>query len=103
LKAAISFAHTLAPHYFKLISIKLSENKKVAQPTHAKLLLIEGILPEDSTSGWIEMLDIFMLALITGRERTRREFETLLNSSGFRLDKVIDVGLSTSIVEASVI
>jgi O-methyltransferase domain len=94
---------TRAPHYFKLISIKLSENKKVAQPTHAKLLLIEGILPEDSTSGWIEMLDIFMLALITGRERTRREFETLLNSSGFRLDKVIDVGLSTSIVEASVI
>jgi hypothetical protein len=49
------------------------------------------------------MLDIFMLALLTGKERTRREFESLLAASGFRLDKVIDVGLGTSILEASAI
>jgi hypothetical protein len=49
------------------------------------------------------MANIFMLALMAGRERTLREFETLLNSSGFRLDKVIDVGLGTSILEASAI
>ena len=47
------------------------------------------------------MLDIFMLALITAKERTRREFEALLTSSGFRLDRVIEVGHSTSIIEAS--
>jgi len=64
-------------------------------------LLIEGILPENPTSSWIEMLDIFMLALITAKERTRREFEALLTSSGFRLDRVIEVGHSTSIIEAS--
>jgi hypothetical protein len=84
-------------------SVQILSSIRRSAPKHAKLLLIEGILPEDSTPGWIEMLDIFMLTLITGRERTRREFETLLNSSGFRLDKVIDVGLSTSIVEASVL
>ena len=53
--------------------------------------------------GWIKMLDIFMLAMLTGKERTRREFEDLLAASGFRLDRVIDVGLSTSILDASVI
>jgi hypothetical protein len=49
------------------------------------------------------MLDIFMLALMAGRERTLREFENLLTASGFRLDKVIDVGLGTSILQASTI
>jgi hypothetical protein len=44
-----------------------------------------------------------MLVLLTGKERTCREFEDLLAASGFRLDKVIDVGLGTSILEAPVI
>lgn len=74
-----------------------------AAPGHAKLLLIEGIVPEDSDPSWIKMLDIFMLVMLTGKERTRREFEDLLFTSGFRLDHVIDIGLGTSILEASVI
>jgi hypothetical protein len=70
-------------------------------PAHGKLLLIEAILPEDLNPGWIKMLDIFMLVLLTGKERTRREFENLLTSSGFRLDTVIEAGLRTSVLEAS--
>jgi hypothetical protein len=74
-----------------------------AAPPHAKLLLIEGIVPDDSNPSWIKMLDLFMLAMLTGKERTRREFEDLLAASGFRLDRVIDIGLGTSILDASVI
>ncbi|HUS05106.1 MAG TPA: methyltransferase [Bryobacteraceae bacterium] len=84
-------------------SVRILSAIRRSAPAHAKLLLIEAILPEDSKPGWIEMLDIFMLTLITGKERTRREFENLLASSGFKLDKVIDVGLGTSILEASAI
>jgi hypothetical protein len=78
----------------------LSAIRKAA-PAHAKLLLIEGIIPEDLNPGWIKMLDVFMLACLTGKERTRREFENLLTSSGFRLDTVTEVGLGTSVLEAS--
>ena len=74
-----------------------------AAPAHAKLLLIEGIVPEDLNPSWIKMLDLFMLVLLTGKERTRHEFEGLLAASGFRLDRVIDIGLGTSILEASVV
>jgi hypothetical protein len=74
-----------------------------AAPAHAKLLLIEAIVPDDSNPSWIKMLDIFMLAMLTGKERTRHEFEGLLAASGFRLDRVIDIGLGTSILDASVI
>jgi hypothetical protein len=59
--------------------------------------------PDVSTSSRIKMLDIFMLAMLTGRERTRIEFEGLLRAAGFRLDRVIDIGLATTILEASVI
>ena len=84
-------------------SIKILSAIRRSAPAHAKLLIIEAILTADSNSGWIEMADNFMLALITGKERMLREFETLLTSSGFRLDKVIDAGLRTSIMEASAI
>jgi O-methyltransferase domain len=84
-------------------SVEILSAIRRAVPGHAKLLLIEAIVPEDLNPSWIKMLDIFMLVLLTGKERTRGEFEKLLTSSGFRLDKVIDVGLGTSILEASVI
>jgi hypothetical protein len=74
-----------------------------AAPPDAKLLLIEAIVPEHSDPSWIKMLDIFMMVILTGRERTRSEFQELLRRSGFRLDRVIDVGLGTSILESSVI
>ena len=84
-------------------SVEILSAIRRAAPAHAKLLLIEGIIAEDSNPSWIKMLDIFMLAMITGKERTRREFEHLLTASGFRLDTVMDIGLGTSILEASVI
>jgi hypothetical protein len=72
-------------------------------PKHAKLLLIEAIVPEHNQPSWIKMLDIAMMTLLTGKERTRSEFEGLLSASGFKLDRVIDVGLDTYILEASVL
>jgi hypothetical protein len=65
--------------------------------------LIEAIVPGDSDPSWIKMLDIFMMVILTGKERTRREFESLLSTSGFRLNRVIEVGQGTSILEASVV
>ena len=84
-------------------SVEILSAIRRAAPAHAKLLLIEAIVPEDLNPSWIKMLDLFMLVLLTGKERTRREFEGLLAASGFRLDRVIDVGLGMSILDASVI
>jgi len=76
--------------------------RKVA-PANAKLLLVEAIVPNDSKPSWIKMLDIFMLALLNGKERTLAEFEALFAASGFRLDKVTDAGLSMSVLEATAV
>ena len=84
-------------------SIAILKAIRRAAPPHAKLLLIEAILPEESKPDWVQMLDIFMLIMLSGKERTRREFAALLGASGFRLDRTIDAGLGTWILEASAI
>jgi len=66
-------------------------------------LLIEAIVPEDSNPSWIKLLDVYMMLVTGGKERTHSEFGALLARSGFRLERTIDVGLGTSILEASVI
>jgi hypothetical protein len=77
----------------------LAAIRKAAAPG-AKLLLIECILPEDSLPSWPKMLDLQMLALLNGKERTEKEYSQLLRTAGFRLDRVIDVGMSTAILES---
>ena len=77
----------------------LAAIRKAAAPG-AKLLLIECIVPEDSNPSWTKMLDLQMLTLLSGKERTEKEYSDMLQSSGFRLDRVIDVGMSTSILES---
>jgi hypothetical protein len=73
--------------------------RKAAAPG-AKLLLIECIVPEDSKPSWTKMLDLQMLTLLSGKERTEKEYSEMLRTAGFRLDRLIDIGMSTSILES---
>jgi hypothetical protein len=72
-----------------------------AAPSHAKLLLIEAVIPDTPGPDWAKMVDLFMLALLTGKERTRSEYQKVLAGAGFRLERVIDVGQSTAILEST--
>jgi hypothetical protein len=76
------------------------KNVRRAAPAHAKLLLVESVISEDSNPSWAKMLDITMLALLSGKQRTRAEHERLLAVSGFRLERVVDVRGTSTILEA---
>ncbi len=71
-----------------------------AAPAHAKLLVIESIVPDDPGPDWSKMLDIVMLTMVGGRQRTQQEYEALLAQSGFVLQREIDTGAGISILEA---
>jgi hypothetical protein len=71
-----------------------------AAPAHAKLLLIETIVPDDPGPDWSKVLDIIMLTLVGGRQRTQQEYEALLAQSGFVLQREIDTRAGISILEA---
>lgn len=72
-----------------------------AAPAHAKLLLIELLIPESRERDWAKEVDLIMLVIPNSRERTRTEYQQLLAGSGFHLDRVIDIGQSTAILEAT--
>jgi hypothetical protein len=81
-------------------SISILKNIRRAAPAHAKLLLIEAIVPDDPSPNFTKVLDIHMMTLLTGRQRTRSEHAKLLADAGFRFEREIDVGGNFSILEA---
>jgi O-methyltransferase domain len=50
-----------------------------AAPNHAKLLLIEAVMPNEPGPNWTKTLDILMLGLFGGSQRTSIEYSTLLS------------------------
>lgn len=66
----------------------------------AKVLIIETLVSESPGPQVGKMLDIMMLALTGGRERTRSEYEALLRPAGFQVQQVIPTATQYSIVEA---
>jgi DNA-binding Lrp family transcriptional regulator len=81
-------------------SISILKNLQAGAPRGAKLLLIEGVVDPTARNSFILDLDIEMLALTTGRERTRIEWETLLSRAGFRMTRIIPTAAASSIIEA---
>jgi O-methyltransferase domain/Dimerisation domain len=81
-------------------SIAILRSLKAGAPQGAKVLLMEGVVDPTARNNFILDLDIEMLALTTGRERTRTEWETLLSRAGFRLTRIVPTSTSSSIIEA---
>ena len=71
-------------------------------PGHAKLLVIEPVLPEIPEPTLAQMGDISMMSMTTGRERTEREYAELFSAAGFRLERNISTGSAYSILEGAV-
>ena len=73
-----------------------------AAPRHARVLVVEALVSESPGPQFGKMLDIIMLAVTGGRERTRAEYEGLLASTGFRVERIIQTASQYSLVEAVV-
>jgi hypothetical protein len=72
-------------------------------PPHGTLLVIEFVLPplvsqKDPQLEGRLMSDLNMLAVTGGRERSEREWKTLLEGAGFALTAVYPVGGDTMMV-----
>jgi len=66
----------------------------------ATLFLIEAVVPLGPEPDWSKMLDIHMLTLLGGRQRTLREYKALLEEANFTFQREIDTGAGISIIEA---
>jgi hypothetical protein len=80
---------------------KILGNIRRSMPDHARLLIVDSVIPPGNDPHPGKILDLEMLIAPGGIERTASEFETLLKNSGFRLDRIIPTASPVSIVEAS--
>jgi hypothetical protein len=61
-----------------------------AAPAHARVLIADAVIPPGNDPHGAKWLDLLMLALNRGRERTEDEWRALLERSGFRIERIED-------------
>ena len=69
-------------------------------PDGATLLLLESVVRPGGGPDFAKTLDLDMLLLAGGRERTEREYADLLGRSGFEMTRVVPTISPISLVEA---
>jgi hypothetical protein len=79
-------------------AIQILRNCRQAIRDEGKLLVIERVVKPSNQPDPAKWLDLQMLVMLTGRERTEEEFGELFARAGFRLTRVIPVG-ELSIIE----
>lgn len=77
----------------------LSAVRRAAAPG-ATVLIIEAVADEEVLDPVVRTLDIIMLAITGGRERTAAELEQLLTSTGFRATGALPTASPLRIVQA---
>ncbi|MBI2688628.1 MAG: methyltransferase [Acidobacteria bacterium] len=71
-----------------------------AMPAHAKLVQVEAVVPEGDDAMFGRMMDLNMMVMCGGKERTEKQWRELLDAAGFRLTRVVLMPGPVSIVEA---
>jgi hypothetical protein len=77
----------------------LTNIKKVASPS-ARLMLVESVIPETPDFDMGKWMDLNMMMMATGKERTAAEFRDLLDRAGFALEQIVPTPSPLSIVVA---
>ncbi|MET8685604.1 methyltransferase [Streptomyces sp. NPDC004732] len=72
-----------------------------AAGTGARLFLVETVLGEGAAPEVATLLDLTMMGMVEGRERSRADWQSLLSGSGFRLDRVVQTGGPMCVIEAT--
>ena len=79
---------------------RILTNCRRAMAAHPKLLIFENVVPAGDAPSFAKLLDLNMLVISGGQERTEEEFRALLDSGGFRLMRVIPTPSMMSVLEA---
>lgn len=80
--------------------LKLLSTCRKAVPDDGRVLVINGVIPPGNDPHPGKTIDVLMMALLHGRERTLPEYEALLEAAGFTVSQVIPVSPNATIIEA---
>ena len=63
---------------------------RAAAPHEARLLVLDSVVPPGNDPAGVKWLDLLMLVLQRGRERSESDWRALLNGTGFRIEQIED-------------
>jgi trans-aconitate methyltransferase len=70
-------------------AVRILANCRAALPSHGRVAVIDSVIEPGDEPSFGKLLDLEMLVVTSGRERTRADFERLFARAGLRLDRVV--------------
>jgi hypothetical protein len=79
--------------------VTILSNVRDTMPRNGRVLAVDTVVAPGNKPQWGKLLDINMLVLTGGRERTKREFAGLFKTAGLKLRRVVPTKCPLAIVE----
>ncbi len=80
-------------------STRILRTIRRAMPEMGKLLVIETVIPPGNEPNFAKLLDLTMLVIPGGIERTEAEYRELFAAGGFRLTRIIPTTAGVDLIE----
>jgi hypothetical protein len=79
--------------------VTLLKNCHRAMAAHGKVLVIEAVIPPGNTPFFHKWMDLTMLVMVGGHERTAAEYRALFGATGFKLTQITPTSSEMSVIE----
>jgi hypothetical protein len=80
-------------------AIRILTNVRQAIARDGRLLVVESVIPPGNEPFFGKLLDLTMLVIPGGQERTEPEYRDLLGKAGFRLVRIVPTAAEVSVIE----
>lgn len=81
-------------------ALKILRNCRRSMRQHSRIVMIEFIVPPDEQTSFSKLLDLNMLVMNGGCERTAQEFRQLFEAAGLKLTRIVPTFSPLSVLEA---
>ena len=81
-------------------AITILRNCGSAMTKNSRVLLVDMIVPDAASASFSKLLDLNMLVMNGGRERTKAEFCALLEAADYRITRIVPTMAPQSVIEA---
>lgn len=81
-------------------SIRILKHSREAIASGGRLVVIENVVPADPSPHMVHLLDLNMLVMTGGLERTEAEYAELFEASGYRLSRAVPTASPFHVIEA---
>ena len=81
--------------------ITILKNCRTALGPQGKVLVVESVVPPGNEPGFVKWLDLTMLVIPEGKERTEAEYRDLFAAAGLKLQRVVHTAGELDILEAA--